>query len=98
MQETQYSITLWANSTFGRADTNLGTALRAEKELKELLFKLHDNDKHPEALEEVADIIIVLQRLATDLGGDLNLAINTKMQKNRAREWILDGKGHGQHK
>ncbi len=96
-EETQESITKWANETFGRSASNLRIAIRANEEMAELLRALSVDDAHEKALEECADVVIVLLRLISYLGGDLNEAIDQKMAINRSRQWNLDGNGHGYH-
>jgi hypothetical protein len=97
-RESQHSISAWAHDTFGPAGSNASVAARANKEMSELLQKLAADDLHPEAAEEVADVVIVLYRLATRLGCvDLHAEIDRKMEINRARRWRLDGNGHGYH-
>ncbi len=46
---------------------------------------------------EIADVVIVLYRLASELGVDLLEEIDHKMQINRARQWHRTGDGHGYH-
>lgn len=96
-QETQLSISEWANSTFGPSGSTLRVAARANEEMAELLRWLSMDDAHPKALEEIADVVIILYRAAWRLGGDLHAEIDRKMAINRAREWNLDGSGHGYH-
>lgn len=96
-RETQESITAWADETFGIPETNLSVAKRAMKELKELITCLEQDDQHPKAKVEIADVDIVLARLAERLGADRQTEINLKMEINRKRKWVLDGNGHGQH-
>lgn len=95
--ESQTTISEWANATFGAAGSNASVAARANKEMAELMMKLAQDDAHPGAGEEVADVLIVLYRLAWRLGVDLHEEVGKKMTINRAREWKLDGHGHGQH-
>lgn len=96
-RENQQTISQWASETFGEPGSNLRVAIRANTEMAELLRCLATDDAHPEAAEEVADVVIVLQRLATRLGVDLRQMVDTKMAINRKREWLLDGQGHGYH-
>ena len=96
-RETQESITAWANATFGAASSNARVAARANEEMAELLRALTEDDNHPKAWEEIADIVIVLCRVATLLGVDIAEAVNVKMRVNRTRQWNLDGSGHGYH-
>jgi MazG-like family len=95
--ETQATISAWAESTFGPSGSNARAIARANREMAELLEHVTADDRHPEAAEEIADIVIVLSRVMTRLGVDLQAAIDRKMTKNRARKWKLDGTGHGYH-
>lgn len=94
--ETQESIGAWADETFGKPVSNLSIAARALSELLELVDKLTEDDNHPGAAEELADVRIVLVRLERNF--NIQDEIDRKMKINRAREWTLDGNGHGQHK
>jgi NTP pyrophosphatase (non-canonical NTP hydrolase) len=95
--ETQVSISQWAVKTFGPGGTNARAIARANREMAELLEHVTADDQHPEAAEEVADIVIVLYRVATRLGVDLHERIDAKMAQNRVRKWRRDGTGHGYH-
>lgn len=95
MLETQQTIARWAETTFGPA-TNLRVAVRANQEMAELLTALAQDEQHPEALEEIADIYITLCRVAESLG-DLQAVVQDKMSVNRARTWKKDFTGCGQH-
>lgn len=97
MAETQKLISEWANLTFGPSGSNMRVAARANEEMAELLRALSANDNHPKAAEEVADIVIILYRLAERLGIDLHKEIDRKMEINRDRVWKLDNTGHGYH-
>jgi hypothetical protein len=95
--ETQATISAWAEATFGPSGSNARAIARANREMAELLEHVTADDRHPEAAEEIADIVIVLSRVMTRLGVDLQAEIDQKMAKNRARKWRLDGTGHGYH-
>lgn len=95
--ETQDSISSWAEETFGPSGSNLRVAIRANQEMAELLRELALNDSNPKAADEIADVIIVLCRLSTRLGFDIETQVHRKMTINRARKWKLDGSGHGYH-
>lgn len=97
MRETQPSISKWALETFGEAGSNLRVAVRANEEMAELLRCLSVDDEHEQAGEELADVIIVLNRLATRLGVDVEDVVDRKMAINRTRRWRKDGSGHGYH-
>jgi NTP pyrophosphatase (non-canonical NTP hydrolase) len=87
MREDQKSISRWAEETFGSASSNARVAARANEEMAELLRHLTSDDNHQEAVEEAADIIIVLYRLAERMGKDLHAEIDRKMKVNRGRTW-----------
>jgi NTP pyrophosphatase (non-canonical NTP hydrolase) len=95
--ETQQSISDWAEEAFGPVGSNARVAARANEEMAELLRALTADDRHPKAAEEMADVVIVLARLATRLGVELTIEVERKMAVNRAREWKRDGTGHGYH-
>ena len=95
--ETQKSLSDWAETTFGPVSTNIRVATRANEEMSELLRALAVDDMHPKAGEEIADVVIVLSRLCTELGVDIQAEIDRKMEINRARVWKKDNTGHGYH-
>ncbi len=94
--ETQRTISSWAENTFGPSNGNVRVAIRANEEMSELLRAVAMQDT--KAAEEIADVFIVLYRLASRLGVDVHAEIDKKMEINRGREWRLDGSGHGYHK
>lgn len=96
-REDQGTISAWAAETFGPVASNIRVAVRANEEMSELLRALAADDASPKAAEEIADVFIVLYRLADRLGVDLHEEINRKMEVNRSREWRLDNTGHGYH-
>lgn len=95
--EDQFTVSLWAEQTFGPASSNARVAARANEEMAELLRALTADDTNPKAAEEIADIYIVLCRLATRLGADLHEQVQRKMAINRLRQWNLTQDGHGYH-
>ncbi len=95
-RETQATINEWIEATFGAAGSNLSVAARANEEMAELLMGLAVDDNHPKAVEEAADIAIILYRLAQRRGINLHDAIDAKMAVNRARKWNV-ANGHGYH-
>jgi NTP pyrophosphatase (non-canonical NTP hydrolase) len=96
MHWDQPQICKWADETFGKS-TNLNVALRARKELNELILKLEEDDNHPGAPEEVADVVIVIVRVCENMGADYMDEVHKKMEINCKRMWTLDGNGNGQH-
>jgi NTP pyrophosphatase (non-canonical NTP hydrolase) len=97
MTETQATISQWADETFGTGGSNARAAARANEEMAELLRDLTSDDQSPKAGDEIADVFIVLYRVATKLGVDVQDAIEAKMILNRSRTWAKDGTGHGYH-
>jgi NTP pyrophosphatase (non-canonical NTP hydrolase) len=95
--ETQATICVFADETFGPATSNIRVAARANEEMAELLRALSTDDHHPKAAEEIADVVIILYRLARNLGTDLQTEIDRKMEINRNRTWKRDDTGHGYH-
>ena len=95
--ETQKTVSAWTEATFGKASSNARVAARANEEMAELLRALTSDDNHPKAIEEAADIVIILYRLAERMGADLHDEINRKMAVNRQRQWNVDVDGHGYH-
>lgn len=96
-RETSVTVTEWANATLGEVDSNMSIWRRADKEFQELRRKLEEDDNHPGAAEECADVRIVLDRMVYRLGSDMQRETDRKMATNRARKWSLTGDGHGQH-
>lgn len=93
---SQRDVARWADVTFGPSPSNARIAARANEEMAELLRALTCDDNEPKAIEEAADVVIVLYRLVERMGGDLMQAIDAKMAVNRDRKWLVSG-GHGQH-
>lgn len=97
MAETEASIVAWADETFGATSSNMRIATRSNEEHAELLRALAVDDNHPKAAEEIADVVIVLMRLARNLGTTIEAEVERKMAINRARVWKKDNTGHGYH-
>jgi NTP pyrophosphatase (non-canonical NTP hydrolase) len=95
-REDQSTITEWQRDTFGSV-TPLNAFCRARKEWRELEDLMTEN-MSSKAVDEAADVVIVLYALAGAFGLDLHEAIDRKMAINRSREWDLNGDGTGQHK
>lgn len=95
-EETQASINEWITGTFGEAGSNISVAARANQEMAELIMKLAVDDNDREAVEEVADVVIVLYRLVARFDAKLREEIDRKMAINRKRKWNV-ANGHGYH-
>jgi len=94
--EDQNSITAWGEETFGPAISPAVLVERARIEMEELLEAIQAGD-HAEAALETADVFILLYRVATLCGFDVNAAVGRKMAINRARRWTRKGDGTGSH-
>lgn len=94
--EGQESITTWGEDTFGPATGPEALLARAMQEMQELVEAVRAGD-HAEAARETADVFILLYRVATLCGFDVNDAVNRKMQINRNRTWSRKGDGTGSH-
>lgn len=88
----------WADRAFGPASSDARVAARANEEMAELLRAVTADLPPDIYLEEAADVVIVLCRLAHLHGIDLFDLVDEKMAVNRARLWEKDGTGHGYHK
>lgn len=71
MSETQKTISDWASETFGPVGSHLRVAARANEEMAELLRALTTGAPMDKVASEVADVMIVLFRLAERLGCDV---------------------------
>ncbi len=95
--ETQATISSWSAETFGEAGSNAVVAVRALEEIAELLRALTHDDHTPMAASEIADVVIVLYRLADRMGLDLHAEVDRKMEINRRRTWSVGKDGIGYH-
>lgn len=95
-EETQESIGAWADEVFGPVSDLPRAVGRAGEELAELK-EAAETLTPQDMIVEMADVVIVLMRLANVIGQDLGAAINAKMAINRKRTWNSDGTGHGYH-
>jgi len=94
----QHAVSQWAERTFGPTSSNARVAARANEEMAELLRTLTTDDGATgKAIEEAADVVIILFRLADRMGYDLLGEVRSKMQVNAQRVWQRDGSGHGYH-
>ncbi|WP_262691123.1 pyrophosphohydrolase domain-containing protein [Kordiimonas aestuarii] len=96
MTESQKTITVWAEDTFGPAHDHSVLVRRAMLELEELLEATEAGDR-AEIGKETADIAILLYRLMELNGLSLTEEVNKKMAENRARRWMPKGDGTGKH-
>ena len=95
--EDQESISTWAVQTFGPASSNARVAARANEGMAELLRALIADNNHAKAAEKVTNVVIVLCRLMTRMGGNLGEELARKMAINRTRQRNLTADGHGYH-
>jgi NTP pyrophosphatase (non-canonical NTP hydrolase) len=94
--EDQISITAWGEETFGPATGPDVLVARALVEMDELLEVVRAGDLAAAALE-TADVFILLYRVASLCGFDVQDAVDRKMQINRKRRWRRTGDGTGSH-
>lgn len=94
--ETQYSVTAWGEETFGPCTSPAVLVARAALEMRELEEAAQQNDAK-EVGHELADVLIILYRVATLYNLDINAIIDDKMRINRARRWERKGDGTGRH-
>ncbi|MGI9298605.1 MAG: MazG-like family protein [Gammaproteobacteria bacterium] len=73
--ETQGSVSQWATETFGPESSLLRVAVRANEELAELLRCLAGDAPPEKVVEEIADVVIVLYRLAERIGIGLDTVV-----------------------
>lgn len=79
--------------------TLIGEALLTLAKMSEVLMRKCPENQFDRNLSQHRCIAIrwLLQSACTQLGHDLRAEVDAKMAINRAREWKLDGHGHGQH-
>ena len=95
-RETQQSVTAWGEETFGPVSSPAVLVARAALEMRELEEAAEQND--PKAVgQELADVLIILYRVATLHNLDINAIVDEKMRINRARRWVRKGDGTGRH-
>jgi NTP pyrophosphatase (non-canonical NTP hydrolase) len=92
MSETQATINQWQAEHFPTARST-GVVNHLCEEFREFLNAPSDAD----AVEEAADIVILLYFWAMLNGIDLHAEIDRKMAKNRARRWAIQADGTGRH-
>lgn len=97
-RETGFTITNWAELTFGQGAPDELLWERANEEMQELLAKIKAGAEPWEIAKECADVVICLARIPGRLGYDIDEVRDYKMSVNRARHWIKAGNGVGQHK
>lgn len=96
MTETQYSVTTWGEETFGPCASPAVLVARAALEMRELEEAAEQNDAK-DVGHELADVLIILYRVATLYNLDINAIVDDKMRINRARRWERKGDGTGRH-
>lgn len=97
-RETQASISAWQLATFPNA-TEAGVVKHLTEEFHEFLDVAHTYSVRRElrALDEAADIVILLYAWAATHNYDLHEAIDAKMAVNRTRTWNIQPDGTGRH-
>ncbi len=73
------------------------SAALASCELSRILLKLSDGYNTSETTTETWWLYYSLQEICESLQGNLQDAVDAKMQINRARQWVYDGTSHSGH-
>ncbi len=95
-KENQTTLNAWADDTFGKL-THIDPLMeRFHDEVDELQTAVHF-DPPEKIVEEAADCVMMLYRIAGYYGLDIHEAIDKKMVVNREKEWVRDGFGNGKH-
>ena len=92
----QKSIGQWGDEAFGPVRDPMALVDRARLELAELADAVNAGEV-AEIGSEIADVAILLYRLADQFGLDLDAQVRGKMEINRARRWSASGDGTGRH-
>lgn len=99
--ENQKTICDWAIRTFGYPSSPRAVFVKLHEEYLELQDCFRDGDggtwPTENAIEECADIYIMLVQLCNVLGYDLHEHVDNKMEVNRSRQWNNFGDGTGKH-
>lgn len=99
--EDQASVTQWARETFGRPKSSWALWERCLIEVEEAEDVLREwavgHTNYAELGPELADVLIVLYQVASQLGLNLNDEVAKKMKINRERKWSINDDGTGQH-
>lgn len=96
MPETFATVGDWAIETFGPGTVKRRLE-RAGEELEEAIGEADSGAAIEKVMAEIADVLICLCGAARVAGGDLQRALDAKMEVNRNRQWSLRGDGTGYH-
>jgi len=94
--ELQTAISQWGDEAFGPVRDPIALVDRARLELTELADAVSAGEG-AEIGGEIADVVIILYRLADQFGLDLDAEVLRKLEINRARRWSAAGDGTGRH-
>lgn len=87
----------WAKETFGN-DSDIGIAIRGNKEMAELLSTMINRpDASEDIIEECADVAFFLLQVCQFHDGDLLKAVADKLEVNKKRSWEKASDGSFQH-
>lgn len=92
----QCSIWDWSRDTFGPTST-MEKAVRANKEMSELLTAVSNKLDDVKIAEEAADITIFMMQICEQLGYNLDSLVQDKMNINERRKWEKKDDGSFQH-
>ena len=93
--ETQKTISNWLEETVGMQSID-NQIMKLRREVEEF-FQAYDNEDIENMREELVDINIVSQTIATLLGMRMVKARNEKMKINRERSWKTMPDGEIRH-
>lgn len=97
MEWSQKEVLAFAEDRFGK-NTQLGIAVRSNKEMSELLSALSNGvTSQREIAMECADIVIFMMQIAEQAGFPLFDLVDEKMNINIDRTWRLLPDGSHQH-
>lgn len=91
-----WEVQPWASS--GRF-APISLASRANEKMAALLVVLEENNSRfpAEGRWRLEEVLGALKALCLSIGQEPAAALDRKMAVNRARQWKLDGSGHGYH-
>lgn len=92
----QKTIGIWGDRVFGPVRDPAALVHRAQQELEELKAAVEAGGTFAIG-DEIADVVILLYRLADRCGLDLDLEVERKNVRNQARKWASNGDGTGTH-
>lgn len=72
-------------------------AVKANVLIAKAMLLLSYKIQHKVTATTASEVAGLLEWIVEKLGGDLHVAVDSKMEVNRRRRWRVDGSGHGYH-